>query len=188
MYFDLIRKINDRADIVLVAGNISKRAEHIDLSYRLRRALHAMHLGCNTVAHLNKYIIFQSGQTFLCTEHRAFELLELIGDVSLTVCECLLANVIFRDSVRVGTGNLDIVAEHTIITDFQLRNTGFFAFLLLDSRNFSLAAAREITKRVNLLVIAAANQTAVSKKDRRLLDDSRFNQLAHILKQVNVSG
>ena len=147
-----------------------------------------MHLSCNTVAHLNKHIIFQSGQAFLCTEHCAFELLELIGDVSFTVCERLLANVIFRDSVRVGTGNLDIVAEHTIITDFQLGNTGFFAFLLLDSRNFPLAAAREITKRINLFVIAAADQSVCSKKGRLLLDDSRFNQLTHIFRLVNISG
>ena len=185
---DAVGEIHDRTGVVIVTGDIGERAQHIQRRDRLRGLLHAVYLGGNLVTHLDKQFVFQRGQPLLRAEHRAFELLEFIRDVSLAVCQRLLADIIVRHGVQIGFADLDIVAEHAVITDLELTDARALALALLDGCNFALAARGEVTQGVDLLIVARADQAALTQQDGRLVHDRQLDQRAHVLEQVDIAG
>ena len=147
-----------------------------------------MYLGGNLVTHRDKHLILESGQAFLRTEHGALELFQLLGDIALAVRKRLLTNVVLRNRLRIGAADLNIIAEHTVVANFQLADTGTLAFRLLDFGNFTLTAGRKVAQTVNLLVEALADHAAFPKKNRRLIHDGLLDQRANVFKQINLAG
>ncbi len=71
-----------------------------------------------------------------------FIFLQIRRDVPLGVRQRLLADVVSRDLLTVGVGDLDVVPEHVVETHLQRRNSGPFTFLLLQIRDPFFAAER----------------------------------------------
>ena len=183
-----VGKIHHRTNIVVITCHISQSAQNVKRCDSLRGFLHAVYLGGNLVTHRGKHLILESGQAFLRTEHGALELFQLLGDIALAVRKRLLTNVVLRNRLRIGAADLDIIAEHAVVADFQLANAGTLAFRLLDFGNFTLTAGRKVAQTVNLLVEALADHAAFPKKNRRLIHDGLLDQRTDVFKQINLAG
>ena len=183
-----VGKIHHRTNIVVITRHISQSAQNVKRCDSLRGFLHAVDLSGNLVAYRNEYLVLESGQAFLRTEHGALELFQLLGDIALAVCKRLLTNIVLRNRLRIGAADLNIIAEHAVVADFQLADTGTLTFRLFDFGNFALTAGRKVAQTVNLLVEALADHAAFPKKNRRLIHDGLLDQRADVFKQINLAG
>ena len=69
-----------------------------------------------------------------------FQILQFLCDEPLAVYQGLFADVGFRHLLLKGIGDLNIVAEHLVIADFQGADAGFFLLLRLHLGQEALAA------------------------------------------------
>ena len=160
---DAVGKIHDRTGVVVVAGYLCQRAQHIKRSDRLRGFLNAMHLGGDLFADRYEDLVFQRCQPLLRAQHGAFELLEFLSDIAFAVGERLLADIILRHSVRVGFADLYVIAEYAVIADLELADTGPFTLALLDRRDLPLAAGGEVAQVIDFFMVASTDQAALAQ-------------------------
>ena len=125
---------NVGSGIAVVGGDVRKRYQHVKSRDRLRRLFDTVEVQCDLLAHRRKQLIFDGDGALLCAEDTALELFELGGDIALAVCERLLADIMLGHEVFIGIGDFDIVAEHAVVADLQLRDTRLLLLLGFDTR------------------------------------------------------
>ena len=91
---------------------------------------------------------------------------ELWGDVALGVLDGLLADVVGRDLVAVGVGDFEVVAEHRVEPDLDVRDAGALALGGLVLGRPLLAAGGELAELVEVAAVARADETAVAGHER----------------------
>ena len=62
-----------------------------------------------------KEFCFQTQYAVLCSQYLLFILLELLGDVSLCLCECLLAHPLLWHVVLEDVANFEVVSEDVVV-------------------------------------------------------------------------
>src|SRR5262245_59171887 len=77
-------------------------------------------------------------------------------------------------------GDFDVVTEDAIEADLEAGTTGAGDFVRLESCDPLLAAAIDAAKLVELGVIAFADDAALADRERRGLDERRFELLAQL--------
>ena len=119
-------------------------------------------------------------------EDAVFELLKLLRDVALAVCERLLAYVVLRGLVLKGVRDLEVIAENAVEADAQLRDACCSAFPRLQLGDKLLAVRHVVFHSVECRVIARADDAALADCVRRLFDDRLVDQRADILERVDL--
>ena len=106
-------------------------------------------------------------------------LLELGGDVSLGILDCLLANVVARDVSTPGLGlgvrDLDVVAENLVEADLQALDPGPPNLLGLKLGDPRLAPLGGFAKLVQPRVVPVADQASFLHGQRRVVVQSSFD-------------
>jgi hypothetical protein len=105
-------------------------------------------------------------------DHLALELGELGGDVALAGRDGLLADVMARHLREVCLGDLDVVAEHAVVADLEVRDAAALLLARLDREDLVLAAIGEPAAFVDGRIVSRANDAAVAHR-RRIIDERR---------------
>src|SRR4051794_40591335 len=84
----------------------------------------------------------------------------------------------------VGLADLDIETKNIVELDLERADTGAFAFAVLDLRDELFAVAAEIAEFIQRGVDAGANDAAVVKGERRLVDDGLLDAGAEVFERV----
>ncbi len=121
---------------------------------------------------------------FLRTEHLLLPLLQLRRHVALGVGERLLADVVRRHLLEVGTGDLEVVAEYLVEADLQRVDAGALALPRLQAGDEVHRAIAEGAQLVQLGIEARADDAAVGERRRRLFGDRGGDQLAQLGKRI----
>ena len=174
--FDAVAVVHRGHDVVILLRRLCQRAKHVGGGNGLSRGLEPVRLGRDLLPHPGEALIFQRRQTFAGRKHLALQCLELGGDVALAVGERLLTNIIRRSLFDIRFGNFDIIAEHFVIAHPELGNAGALPLAGFDIGKAVVAAAHQIPQTVDLLVKAAADDSALPQGKGRLLRNGPVNE------------
>ena len=105
-------------------------------------------------------------------------------DVALGVLERLLADVVGRHLVAVGVRDFEVVAEHRVEADLDVRDAGPLAFGGLVLGHPLLAAGRQLAQLVEIGAIAGADEAAVAGGERAVVDERLFERAADVGAQI----
>jgi len=105
-------------------------------------------------------------------------LLEPLGDVALAVHRGLLADVIGRDEVQVGLGDLDVVTEDGVEPHLQTLDAGAFLFGALEVGQPRLVAGGEAAQTVEFDVVATADEIAIGEIGRQFVSQRPGQEIA----------
>ena len=167
-----------RPAIIPLPGEFGQRDEHVELRQHQRGRLNPPPLGRHGVAKLHEQLVFQFLRLFVGREHFFFVFLQLRRDVALGVFDGLLADVIGGNPFAVGVRDLDVIAEHLVEADLQVRNARPLGLLGLIAGDPLLAAAGEFAEIVQLGVEAVANESAVARRKRAIVQQARLQHAA----------
>ena len=108
---------------------------------------------------LGEYHIFKLYRLFLCACYLAFEQFQILSDKPLVVCNGLLAFVKDWHAVKVAFVDLDAVAIHPCVDDFQVFYACLFALFFFKFQNPCLAVSFHRPQFVKLGVEAVFDVT-----------------------------
>ena len=114
-------------DVVVLECGLGKACQHVQLRHGGRRALDADDLGRNRREQVSEQLMFEDEQPLIRAEDLIFQLFQFGRDVAFTRRQRLLAGKSIGYGVRVRAADLDVIAEHLVEADFQLRDAGFLA-------------------------------------------------------------
>ena len=111
------------------------------------------------------------------TEHLTFHVLQLIGDVALTVGDGLFAVIFRRYLVQVGAGHLNKVAEHIVEAHLQGGDARALNLTLLQLGYPLFALPRTTAQFIKLCVKPITDKSAFLQNGRRLFNNGPVNQV-----------
>lgn len=125
--FDLA---SDNGFYVLVAyRNSSKGYENVKHADRARRRLQLRQFVDKHLFEFRKNAVFEGNGFFFGCENFRFELFELVRNKTFAADKRLFALKTVRNFVEEGVGHLNIIAENSVIADFERTDTrGFTLF------------------------------------------------------------
>ena len=103
--------------------------------YRLSRQFDAV----RDVAELQEEGFFKLEDLLLGGENLCFVLFEFRGNITFGSHQRLFADVVRRDGIQVSFGDLNEIAEHLVVFDFEGRNSRFLALLGFQAGNERLS-------------------------------------------------
>lgn len=121
--------------------------------------------------------LFAGEGVFLGVEDFFFFGAEVFGDVALAVHGGLAADVVGRDEVEVGLGDLDVVAEIVREFDLQAADAGALLFAAFEVGEPGLVVGRERAEAVELGAVAGADVVAVGEVVREGVGEGRRQEL-----------
>ena len=160
-----------RAAVGVALGAVGERAENVyfgecgSAQLNLRREC-----PCKS-AQVLKQLNFQCFRLVFGTENAAFHFLEFRRDEAFAVGQGLFADVVVRDGGQMGFRDLDEIAEHAVVVDFQRLDSAPLLFLRLQFRDPSLAVRRGGAERIQFRMVSRADHAAVGDGRGRFVDD-----------------
>ena len=176
--------VNLRADKLVFGGHGGKRLVDVQLGQHGRGFLDARALLGHIGAHSLEQLVFQRADLVRSAENRGLHVLELLGDVALTVCQSLLADVAVGHLRKIGFCHLNVVAEHLVVADAQRFDAGLLPLLVLHPLNPALAVGHHRAQAVDVLVVARGDDAALPQRKRGILADRLLHEVAHIAQQI----
>ena len=165
-----------------------KGAQRVALRHRRGGFLDAPGVVRDLLAQGGEQLIFQRHHPLGGRQDLMFQILQFLCDEPLAVYQGLLADVGFRHLLLKGIGDLNIVAEHLVIADFQGADAGFFLLLGLHLRHNALAAFQDVPQAVHFFIEAIPDDAAFPDGKGRLVTDGGGNVPADIVQRVQLGG
>jgi hypothetical protein len=104
-------------------------------------------------------------------QHLLLELGELGRHVALARGDRLLAHVVRGHLREVRLRDLDVVAEHAVVADLEVRDPALLLLARLDRQDLVLAAVGQAPALVDGRIVAGADHAAVLEQIRRVVDE-----------------
>ena len=183
---DGIAEVDLGLAVMIVDGDGCKAAQHVQLRDSLRRLLDAGGFPRDKLPQRHKQVVFQRHNAVLGRQNGAFQFFEFFRDVPFAGRERLLADIAVRDQIQLALCDLDIIAEHAVISHAQVPDAGLFLFAGLDLREHPLAAGLDGAQLIELFVRAVADETALAQQKRRIVHDGRVDLLLEICQRVKL--
>ena len=174
-----------RAAVAVPDSDFREGAEGVQLRHGGGAGLDAGGLGGHLLAELGEELILQGGGPVGGGEDGVLQFLQLLGDVALAVHQGLLADVVRRDLLPEGVGDLDVVAEDLVVPDFQGADAGLLLLPLLQLREEALAAGEDVPELVQLGVVAVPDEAPLPDGEGRLVAEGLGDAARHILQGVD---
>ena len=173
---------------VLVArGHRGKRQVNVGFGKQRGGFLHALAVLCHKCADFLEKLVFQSANAIARTQNLGLHFLELLGNVSLSANQRLLADVVCGNQIGKGAADLNIVAEHLVISHLERLDAGALALGSSGLLNPVFAVAHDGAKLVHLGVIALGDHAAVTHRERRLFANARIDTVANVLQKIQLA-
>ena len=181
------RQVHLGADVIVLHGGLSQRAQRVEPRHGVRRRLHARDLVGDELAHLVEELVFQLRDALARRQERVLELLELVREIPLARHQRLLADIVLRQLGDARTvGNVDIIAENLVVADLELLCARALALALLEFGDGLRAVIAHVAQAVDLLAVAGAEDAALAHGKRRLVTDRAVDARAEIGERVHL--
>ncbi len=151
-----------RSTVAAGQGQHSQTGQGVDLGQNAGRGPQPPRRACHQFAQLDEQLVLQLFRLFLGGHHLLLVLFQLGRDVPFRILQCLFADVVVRNFVAVRVGDLQVVTEDLVVTDFQAGNARLLDFVRLVAGNPLFAAAGKFAQLVQPLVKAVPNHAAVA--------------------------
>ena len=89
-----------------------------------------------------------------------------------------------RRFVLLAVGDFNVIAEHFVERDFQIRDAGRRGLLGLIAGDPFLAARRQVAQPIQLAAIPAADNAAVFARQRAIVHERRFQLRANLRAEI----
>ena len=172
--------------IAVVGRDRCERRKNVQHGYGLSGALDAVEIERDVLTDVVEQLILDGYRAILGGQYACFELLELGGYISLGVGERLFSYVSLGHHVLVRIGDLDIIAEHAVVADLELWYAGQLLLFGLDAGEQGGRIGHVALDLVERRRVALADEASLAHRERRVVDDGRIYQLAHIFKRVDI--
>ena len=129
---------------------------------------------------LRENLVFQRGEPVLGGEYLVFQILQLLGDVTLAVCQGLLANVVVGNLIHEGFGDFNIIAENPVIAHLQGADTGLFLFGGFNGGDGAAAALQNVPEAVCRGVGSLPDDAALPDGQGRIVHNGIFNPVGAV--------
>ena len=172
---DRVARIHLGTHVLIACGNRGKRKIRVYLGKQRCCALHARAVLCHVRTDLLEQLVFQSAHAITRAQNFGFHCFELLGNITLTVYQGLLTDKVIGHLIGKGTADLNIVAEHLVVSHFQRLDA---CTLTLGSHHLlhpGFTVVHDGAQLVHLLGIAGGNHTAVTHREGRLLANARVD-------------
>ena len=169
VYFQYAGVVHRGAAVIVADRHRRQRAQAVQLRHCRGRRLNAAHLSGNGKTQLREQFKFQCRDPVGGGENVALQVLQLLGDIALTVYEGLLADIGVRHLIFKGIGHLDVVAENLVVADFQGADAGFLLLLRLHGGHETLAAVENAPESVHFRVKAVPDELPLADGKGRLI-------------------
>ena len=153
---------------IVIHRRLPQRKQAVNLRNAVRCVQNPCYVGAHRIAQLHKELILQLLHLFICAQHSVFQLFQLRCDKPLTVGQRLLPHIFLGHIAAFAPCDVNIIAEHFVVTHFQRPNAGAFPLSLLQIYQPLLAVDQHIPQCVNLLVVTIANEVALPHRKGRL--------------------
>ena len=156
-----IAVVHHGAAVVVFRSHLRQRSQYIQLGNGVGGALDAVQLGTDALQQFVKQTALQRDEPLVRAKDLAFQLLQLLRDVTLAGGKGLLADVSLRHKVLIGIADFDEVAEHMVIADLQLGDAGLLPQTGFQLRQHALGVIADGAQFVHLGVVALGNDTTI---------------------------
>ena len=183
-----IAVVHHGAAVVVFRSNLRQRSQHIQLSNGVSGALDAVQLGTDALQQLVKQAALQRDEPLVRAKDLAFQLLQLLRDVTLAGGEGLFTDVSLRHKVFVGVAHLDEVAEHMVITDLQLGDASLLPQTGFQLRQHALGVIADGAQLVHLGMVTLGDDAAILEGGGGVRVYCGINARLDILQRVDTCG
>ena len=183
-----IAVIHHGAAVVVFRSDLRQRSQYIQLSNGIGGALDTIQLCTDAFQQFVKQAAFQRDEPLVCAKDLAFQLLQLLRDVTFAGGEGLLADVGLRHKVLVGVAYLNKVAKHMVIADFQLWNAGLLPQTGFQLCQNALGVIADGAQLVHLGVVALCNNAAILEGGGGIRVYCGVNARLDILQRIDTCG
>ena len=158
----------------------AKVGEHVEFRDALRSAR-------QRVEHRDQFVeqglverLLQRQRAFVRAQHPVLVRLQLRRDVAFRALQRLAALVVVRHPVGLQAADLDVIAVHPVVADFQVVDAGAFALAALHVQQAGIAALAQGAQLVEFRVITLCDHAAVADQLRREIPDGTRQQIAGV--------
>ena len=163
--------VEDRPDVTIAFGDKGQGGVDVQMGQGGCSPLKIADPGGAGFADAAEGVVFQCVELVLRIEDAVLQLLEALGGIALGSDQGLFADVVVRDQVLEGIGDLEIIAENLIVFDAQVLDAGPLPVLSLQVHEPLPAVVPGVPQVVDVGVEAGADHPALADGDRRFIDD-----------------
>ena len=186
LYFDHALSVEPGPHIMILFGNQRQRSINIKTRDNLCAFLNPYQFVFYLIPERAVSIIFKRSQLILGIEYHVLEFLKPGRDITFCIRQGLLSHIIGRHHILIGIGNLKIIPENFIVTDFKILYARPFPFLFLKPCQPAFSFGFCMTQLIYIRIKAFPDDPALTYGKRRFLDYRRFNGGADILKLIQI--
>ncbi len=172
------RVVELRLAVIQRIGALGKVNQHVELGERAGGALKRRQRFAQRVQQPLVENLLPRQRALAGAQDLVLEGLQLLGHVALRALERLAANVVGGRAFCVGAPELDVVAVHPVVADFEGADSGALPFALFQIHQKLVGVGAQAPELVQLRVIAIGDHAAVANQHRRGLDHGLFQQRA----------
>ena len=173
-----------RPYVLITVSGIPQGPKAVQLGYQVRSALYTPHGSQHRLADLLEQIVFQLLQPVLGSQKGVLYIFQFFSNISFAVDQGLLADITVRYQAGLSLADLQIIAEHTIVTDLQIFDAGRFLFLCFQLCQPGSAVCGGTPEPVDFRVITGLDQSAFPKGYGRFVTDGFIQKSGNIVQRV----
>ena len=140
--------VDDGPDVAVLLGSLGKAQQHIKTSQQDGIQLYLRYELLYVAHQIGKKLCLQRQNLVFSPKNLLFIFLQLLGDVALSLCQCLLAHPFSRHLVLIGVAHLQIVAEHVVVAYLQRLDARLLGLALLNLQQVVLARIGNVAQIV----------------------------------------
>ena len=170
-YSQLFAVVHVGLDVVIDGGVFGERRQDIERGQRARRCLDSRRFCGHRTDKCFEELELAFKNPLVSAEHFFFVFFQRRRDETLAAGDGLLAQVVGRDGVQVGFGDLDVVPEDTVVADLEGPNTCARPLSVLHLGDHLLARAADRVQFVQLSVHAVSREATIAGEGRRVVHE-----------------
>jgi len=163
------------ANVTVFSRRLREGKVHIQMGNRLRRAANPARDAPQPIKQLTIELGLEFLRPLLGVKDQGLALLELWSDVSLGVDQRLFSDVFGRHGIRVGAGDLDIVAKYLIETDLEALDACASPFCCLQAGHPALCLGHGCIDPIAFARVARLDDATATQECRRIVHNGLAN-------------
>ena len=169
--FDIyhVAAVYDRTHIVVLFSCLGSTQQAVQKGYDVSILLYLWDKLLGSNDEFVEQALFQRENLIFSTQNLLLIFLQLLCDVSLCLCQCLLAHPFLWHLILIGVAHLQIVSEDVVIAYLQRGNARLLCFALLDLQQVVLATIGDMAQLVEFRAHTIADDTTFCYQLRRVV-------------------
>jgi len=171
---------HDGPPVVPPGRKLRQGQEHVHQGDGRGDGLQPARLAGHRLPRFQENPVFEAGDPLLGVQDLVFMLLELGRQEPLRAEQRLPADVIGRDEMEVGLGDVDRIAEIPVVADLERRDPRPLPFPLFDGGDDGFPRPGHGAQVVELRVVAVLDDSALGEQGGRLVQDRPIDRCGDI--------